>query len=203
MTGTIELVSMYLGDGVGGHHISLSLKDQGDETYKGTIHLDPNACTLNAFGDRGMCTLMYAPPHDVVASRQRLGDPAGLGRRYYELTWEGQTGIWALICFPKEDVWYLVVTREREGRRVVALYPKALFQADPVGTVQTRYGLPIRDVIARGDLDEMRAEAATVRSALTALDQRDVVRRALPTDKLDEVRAALADLDAAIAAAGG
>jgi hypothetical protein len=47
--------------------------------------LDPNQCSLNAFGDCEGCTRMAARRIDVTVVQQRLADPAHLGRRFFKV----------------------------------------------------------------------------------------------------------------------
>lgn len=209
MTTKLEFVSMYLYGAVGGaHRISLKLSEKAPGSYAGTLALDPNRCSLDAFGDRANCTKMAIRHVDVEGTLMRTYDTAQLKRRLISMRWEGMEGTWSLIEFEKANAWYLVVHTDHGavgGSAVVPLYPAEVFVAmDPVTTVQTRYGVPIRDMILRGDLDEMKVEATTVRAALDALGEEPRSRlAALDEDRIAEVRAALDALDAAIASANG
>ena len=86
---------------------------------------------------------------------------------------------------------------------MVPLFPAEYMLPIPGGPISTRYGVAMREVMKRGDVEEMRAEAELVRKALAELDSGhgDSVRAA-PT-KVNEVRAALAELEAALAKLGG
>jgi hypothetical protein len=89
----LNLESLYLltavsldADGPGGHGIRLTLTGRGEsDEMTGTLALDPNACSLNAFGDREMCTKIAIRTIPVTATLQRLGDPKRLGRSFYAL----------------------------------------------------------------------------------------------------------------------
>lgn len=113
---TMNLESLYLAtsvrlgaDGPGGHGIRLALTDGGAAEMTGTLSLDPNACSLNAFGDREMCTKIAIRVIAVTATLQRLGDPKGLGRSFYALHGEGLPHDLALIVYPRRERIYLKV----------------------------------------------------------------------------------------------
>lgn len=209
MTTKLDLVSMYLSEAVGGaHRIALQLTEQGLGHYEGTLLLDPNLCSLDAFGDRANCTKMAIRQEEIEGTLMRTYDTARLKRSLISLRWAQADGRWSLIEFAKANAWYLVVQPkegEMGGGVVVPLYSAAVFQAeDPIGTVQTRYGVPMRDMIVRGDLDEMKVEAATVRAALEALGDTRVSRGGgFDEERIADVRAALSELEAAISSAGG
>jgi len=127
---TLSLVSMYLAAPVSrAHAIHLTLTEIKLGFYKGQLALDPNLCSLNAFGDRAGCTKMAVFVHDVTGSVIRLGDPAHLGRGAVELHWEGQgEDQWLLIEFSRANAWYLVVA-SKDARVVVPLYAADAFVA--------------------------------------------------------------------------
>lgn len=110
-----NLESLYLptaavlgADGPSAHSIRLTLVGQ-DETaaMTGTLSLDPNACSLNPFGDREMCTKIAVRAIAVTATLQRLGDPKHLGRSFYALRGEGLPHGVALIVYPRRERIYL------------------------------------------------------------------------------------------------
>jgi len=111
----MNLESLYLltavslgADGPGGHGIRLTLTGRGGAAeLTGTLSLDPNACSLNAFGDREMCTRIAVRTIAVTATLQRLGDPQGLGRSYYALHGEDMPHGVALIVYPRRERVYL------------------------------------------------------------------------------------------------
>lgn len=73
------------------HSISLVLSDgpgKGDK-MSGSLFLDPNECTLNAFGDREACTRIASRQIEVTLVFQHLSDPKHLGRRYFQVTGDG------------------------------------------------------------------------------------------------------------------
>jgi uncharacterized protein len=71
------------------HSVSLRLSGPTDAEMEGTLHLDPNTCTLNAFGDPEICTLIATFGIEVELERLRLADPSGQGRRIYGVRGEG------------------------------------------------------------------------------------------------------------------
>jgi putative hemolysin len=71
------------------HQVSLRLSGPTDAELEGTLHLDPNTCTLDAFGDPEICTLIATFGIEVELERLTLQDPAGLGRRIYGVEGDG------------------------------------------------------------------------------------------------------------------
>ncbi len=112
---TWNLESLYLltpaklgADGPTTHSIRLTFVGHGDTAeMTGTLSLDPNACSLNAFGDREMCTKIAVRAIAVAATLQRLGDPKHLGRSFYALHGEGLPHGVALIVYPRGERIYL------------------------------------------------------------------------------------------------
>ncbi len=78
----VNLTSGYLANKIDG--IS-QFTLQGELDGKAKLTLDPNSCSLNAWGDTQMCTLIAPNTKDVELVRQRLEDPLGLGRRIYQI----------------------------------------------------------------------------------------------------------------------
>ena len=107
----------------------------------------------------------------------------------------------SLVEYPAAHLWYLSVPTDGDGTSVVPLFDAKLFAFDPAGTIQTRYGVPMRDVMKRGDAAEMKAEVETVRHALAELDAHpDLARsRNVAAAHVSEVRAALKELEDALA----
>lgn len=96
-TATVHLESMYLDQGFivapaarAAHTVSLLLSGSPELEVEmsGTLILDPNQCTLDDFGDRQGCTRIATRPVQVTVVRQRLADPANLGRRFFEVRGE-------------------------------------------------------------------------------------------------------------------
>lgn len=112
---TLRLESCYLDSGFrlsseesAAHSITLVLPDclrRGDK-MSGSLFLDPNQCTLNAFGDREACTRMAALQIEVSLVVQPLSDPQHLGRRYFQVTGDGLPPTLGLI----------IQQGQREGR---------------------------------------------------------------------------------------
>lgn len=92
----LQLESLFLGEPArfGGeermpaHTVSLRLSGSSDAEMEGTLGLDPNTCTLNAFGDREICTLIATFGIEVEVERLEVDDPADLGRRIYSVRGE-------------------------------------------------------------------------------------------------------------------
>jgi hypothetical protein len=112
---SMRLESLYLpgvrlaADGPTVHRVALEIQGSLDETRSlaARLIIDPNTCSLNAFGDRQGCTKMAQQSLDVRITRQRLGDPAGLGRRFYSVHGEGLAENVALVVQGHLDRVYL------------------------------------------------------------------------------------------------
>ena len=199
----LDLVSRYMNQPVlRAHTIGLELAESRPGTLEGAVRLDPNHCGLDLWGDPGACTKMAIFTRGAVATRMRTLDPLGHQRVHYAMEIKDMSDVRAhLIEYPRANLWYLTVVTEQEGTSVVPLFDAAWFGLDAVGTVQTRYGVPLREVMRRGDVNEMRAEAEAVRRALAELDgEAPAPGRVLRVDPghVEEVRGALADLEAAL-----
>lgn len=82
----ISLDSGYLVNKVlDGHQLQLKGKLNGE----GTLTVNPNTCTFDAFGDTGACTLIATQDFPVKIGRLRTADPRGEGRRLYAIEGEG------------------------------------------------------------------------------------------------------------------
>ena len=200
---TLDLVSMYLSEPVlKAHTISLQLKEHKAGHMEGKTTLDPNTCSLDSWGDRRGCTKMMPRTLHVEAILMRTLDPHGHHRVHWALHLEGMPNSrLSLVEYPAAHLWYLSVPTDGDGTSVVPLFDAKLFAFDPAGTIQTRYGVPMRDVMKRGDAAEMKAEVETVRHALAELDAHpDLARsRNVAAAHVSEVRAALKELEDALA----
>lgn len=123
--GACRLESLYL-EGVkldeelpGLHFVGLSLFGRPDRHSEltGTLTLDPNTCQLNAWGDREGCTRMMSKALNVQVVQQRLADPSGLHRRFFEVTGPGVPEKTALIVQGKLERCYLKL-----GKHLVPLF---------------------------------------------------------------------------------
>jgi hypothetical protein len=203
----VDLVSMYMNERTLGHVFSLQLEEFEPGHMKGKARMDANTCTLDLWGDRRICTKMGFFFKDAEATMMRTLDTQGHKRVHWVLRIEGVSDVKVnLIEYPGANLWYLTVQTEKEGARVVPLFDAVLFVFDAAGTVQTRYGVPLRDVLKRGDVSEMRDEVDTVRRALAELDAEPAERtraRSLDAGRVAEVRAALAELEGALAKVEG
>lgn len=111
----LNLESLYLAtavklspEGLGAHSVRLSLTSNADDSeYTGTLQLDPNACSLNAFGDREVCTKMAVHGFKVRVTLMRLGDPKHLGRSFYAVHGEGLPPGLSIILYPHRERIYL------------------------------------------------------------------------------------------------
>lgn len=201
---SLDLASMYLGSSVAGraHSVGLRLSEEHGGNRKGTLALDPNVCTLDDWGDRRGCTKMAIRQLEVMTTRMRTLDPTGHRRVLHEMTSDGfeQEKV-NLIEHAAAGSWTLVYSIEGAGRWAIPLFDAKLLASDPAGTIIMRYGVPMRAVLERGDVDEMRSEIATVRSALEALEATPALRssRTIGDDHISDVKAALAELEAAVA----
>jgi hypothetical protein len=79
--------------------------------------IDKNACTLNEFGDRTVCTLVAYPAEKVEFKLLRLTDPSMQGREIYSVSGPG---------LPKEHEFRLIIGRKSkpEVLRLVVLHAK-------------------------------------------------------------------------------
>ncbi|HRI09344.1 MAG TPA: hypothetical protein PKW35_16095 [Nannocystaceae bacterium] len=103
-----------------GHHHDHSV-------MTGTIAFDRNICQLNEWGDRTICTLMAAIPHDARATLTRTADPHAQGRHLWDLAVEGIDDMkFHLVEYPSADLWALVVSAGDKGAAVVPLFPRRL-----------------------------------------------------------------------------
>lgn len=201
---SLDLASMYLSSPVAGraHSVSLRLSEDHDGIRKGVLGLDANVCTLNEWGDRDGCTEMAIQQLEVTTNCTRTLDPSGHRRMLHEMTSDGfeQEKV-SLIEHAAAGTWTLVYSIEGTGRWVIPLFDAKLLAKDPAGTIIMRYGVPMREVLERGDVDEMKREIATVRSALEALEATPSLRasRTIGDDRISDVKAALAELEAAVA----
>jgi len=91
-----DLASLYLDapaklelDGRGARGIRLRFHRDGSGAMSGTLILDPNTCSLDAFGDPVGSTRMALRTVKVTIERQRLADPANRGRWFCEVHGEG------------------------------------------------------------------------------------------------------------------
>ena len=96
ITESLRLQSLYANtsvrltnDAPPAHTVSLTLDERTGSTLTGTLLLDPNTCSLDAFGDREACTRIAVRAIDVELQLVRVVDPAQLGRRLYAVTGEG------------------------------------------------------------------------------------------------------------------
>lgn len=94
---SVRFESLYLDDGVGlddggrrYHGVTLVLESdlESHDTLGGQLVLDPNACSLNLFGDRAGCTKMGMTTLPVSIDRLRSADPTGGDRRIYQVRGE-------------------------------------------------------------------------------------------------------------------
>lgn len=130
-TKTLELVSMYLHEAVGGaHEIRLEIEEKQLGHYEGRIMLDPNVCSLDGFGNRQACTKMAIRGAALTGTLMRTYDTARLGRSLVRLHIEGQEETaWNLIEFDRAGAWYLTVVTAEHGTHVIPLYPAHVFVA--------------------------------------------------------------------------
>jgi hypothetical protein len=203
---SLDLASMYQGSPAGrAHSVALRLSAESGGSRKGTLLLDPNICTLDEWGDRGGCTKMAIRQLEVTTTRMRTLDPTGHRRVLHRVHSDGFERESAnLIEYAAAGLWTLVYTHQGDGHWAVPLFDAKLLATDPAGTVIMRYGVPMREVLERGDAEEMRLEIATVRRALAALEADPTLRssRSLRDEHVADVKAALAELEAALAELG-
>lgn len=161
----LELVSMYLNPPVGNAHgITLRLGPEHQSSRKGALWLDPNHCGLDAWGDRAGCTKIAIRSMEITTTRMKLRDPAGHHRWLHRVSGpDFDREQVSLIEYPAAGLWYLVYERKENGTWVVPLFPAKLFEANPGRTIGMRSGAAVREVIERGDAEEMAIEAKLLR----------------------------------------
>lgn len=117
----VRLESLYLEsgfsiekDGRAVHMVSLLLSGRPDRATEisGTMHLDPNTCSLNAFGDREGCTKIGVRSVQVNVNLMRLGDPRHMKRRFLSVRGEGLPEGLALIVQGQLERCYLKLDRQ-------------------------------------------------------------------------------------------
>lgn len=126
----LALVSLYQSQPVlGGRVIELELEldDHGEGYMKGRARIDPNTCTLDLWGDRGVCTRIAVREEEVEATAMSTVDEPGLGRVPWRLAIAGSKEMANLIEYPGAGLWYLTVAGEDGGIAVVPLFDARLF----------------------------------------------------------------------------
>ena len=116
----VMLESLYLAalkldeDGLIAHRVTLTLSNRPDHAteLQGHLLLDPNACSLNAFGDTENCTRIAVREVKVTLDLQRLADPKGLGRHYFRVHGEGIPANTALVVHRRMERCFLHVNRQ-------------------------------------------------------------------------------------------
>lgn len=200
----LELVSMYLNPPVGSAHgLTLRLGPEHQGSRKGALWLDPNHCGLDAWGDRAGCTKIAIRSMEVTTTRMKLRDPAGHHRWLHRVSGpDFDREQVSLIEYPAAGLWYLVYERKENGTWVVPLFPAKLFEANPGRTIGMRSGAAVREVIERGDAEEMAIEAKLLRGALEAIDDEPELPtgRSVAEGHVAEVREALGVLETALSA---
>lgn len=202
----LELRSAYLNTPVmHAHHIILSLDpEDAHHARHGHLRLDPNWCSLDEWGDPKICTRKGLRDVKVQVTRVRLHDPTGHNRIPYTVkSPELEQEELQLIEFPDAHFWYLLYRRPDVGTSVVPLFLAEHMLPATGGVISTRYGVAMREVMKRGHVEEMRAEAELVRKALAEIESGHAVGVRASSTKVSEVRAALGELEAALAQLGG
>lgn len=204
MLDTHDLASMYLAQAVlGAHRIHLQIKGVHAGHHKGQMSLDPNRCSLDGWGDPAGCTKIAIRSVAVETTRMKTLDPHGHGRILHSVQIENQPDAKVhLIEYPKANLYYLVEVTADHGTVVAPLFPASWFGFDAAGTIQTRYGVPIRNLIENSEAAELRAEAAVMRRALAELESSPSRSRAT-APQVEEAHTALAELELAIKKLGG
>jgi hypothetical protein len=123
---TVRLESLYLdagfrvaADARPAHTVSLLLSGRPDRDVEmtGSLLLDPNQCSLNDFGDREGCSRMAVRAVDVNVTRQRLGDPKHLQRKFFSVRSDELPQVLTLVVQDRLERCYLKLDRQ-----VVPLY---------------------------------------------------------------------------------
>lgn len=127
----IDFESKYLGSAVAGFHgFRIEFELDGNVPAQGTLVMDPNACGLNGFGDRTICTRI-APTHEEVAVTElRVHDPTGQRRRVFDVRQHGLKGDLRLVTTTSIDDGWFVYQSANAVRTIVDLDP---VRATPLG----------------------------------------------------------------------
>ncbi|MEZ4449919.1 MAG: hypothetical protein R3B09_10610 [Nannocystaceae bacterium] len=133
---TMNLETMYFNDTglFAGHRIRIELERSGEPEHDmvGSMILDPNACGLDLWGDRTVCTRMATLTHPARAVLMRTRDEKGHHRRHWALDVEGIPAVnFHLIEYGRVGYWYLVADGGERGTAVLPLLPADWFA--PVG----------------------------------------------------------------------
>lgn len=93
---TLRLESLYLNtsvrltnDAPPARFVSMTLTRMSQGEMTGTLTLDPNTCSLDAFGERQACTRIAVRAIEVEVRPVSTVDPERAGRRIFEITGEG------------------------------------------------------------------------------------------------------------------
>jgi len=125
---SLQLESLYLDDGlqVGtniiARTVSLTLEGSSDEALEGTLLLDPNACSLDAFGDPEICTLIAVSGIEVDLDHLTLTDPTGRMRRIYAVRGRGLPPDLRMIVQGRLEAGELERAYLKLGTELVPLY---------------------------------------------------------------------------------
>jgi hypothetical protein len=117
----VVLMSEYLSHQIEGYtQITFAGKIE-DTGGSGELTLDPNACSLNQFGDKEICTLIAPTVRTVKLQRLRTADPAGLNRRLYSASGTGLSNRNPIVFVVPDalDGHYRLVYSTRNGQRHV------------------------------------------------------------------------------------
>lgn len=92
----VQLESLYIDEPVRlaleappARFVSLQLSGRTEDEMRGTLILDPNVCSLGAFGDRQGCTKIAVRGIEVAVQRMTITDPTSAMRRAFQVTGEG------------------------------------------------------------------------------------------------------------------
>lgn len=132
------LVSMYLHQPVlGVHGIALELEASAPDRLTGKAWLDPNTCTVDLWGDQGVCTRIAFLELEVEATKQDTEDPRRLGRVHWILQFDGMLEARVnLIEQPSSGLRYLTVEEEGAVTAIVPLFDAGLFASEQGDTIE-------------------------------------------------------------------
>jgi hypothetical protein len=121
--GNAVFESHYLTPTVAGYH---GITFAGEIGGAGQLILDPNACTLDPFGDRGVCTEIALVHRPVRLVQLEIHDPTGNGRMLFQVDGHGFDGDFRLVVTKgNEDAWFVLTNRAGE-RTIIALDRRTL-----------------------------------------------------------------------------
>ena len=120
----VSLQSVHLSTPIDGCTRITLVADLEDSEGRGHMEFDPNACTLNVFGDREICTEIAPETRTVVLNRMRTEDPLRKRRQHWSITGHPLRGSLSLIVpHDPSGTYRLVYTSRNDNRIAITMEP--------------------------------------------------------------------------------